>query len=151
MPEIRPRRAADLDQCAEALWPVHELDAYPLEWPADPLAWLAVGDAAWVAELPAGTIAGHLAVYETPDGFAEISRLFVTPAARGHRIAQALIGEARVWAAAHERSLKLNVVEGNRSPAIAFYEATGWRHTHTTTADWTTSDGGAVRLRHYVL
>jgi len=47
--------------------------------------------------------------------------------------------------------LTLNVADEHRSPAIAFYEATGWRHTHTTDADWTSPDGRPVRLRHYML
>ena len=57
----------------------------------------------------------------------------------------------RSWAAARGYTLRLDVVEQNRSSAIAFYEATGWRHTHTTAAGWTTAVGGVVRLRHYVL
>ncbi|GAA1592963.1 hypothetical protein [Actinoplanes couchii] len=46
--------------------------------------------------------------------------------------------------------MSLNVVEnGRRTGAVAFYEATGWRYTHTSIADWTGPDGAQVRLRHY--
>jgi hypothetical protein len=42
---------------------------------------------------------------------------------------------------------------GRRAPltlnAVAFYEAAGWHHTHTTDADWTAPDDRPVRLRHY--
>ena len=70
---VRPRREADLDRCAEALLLVHRSDSYPLNWPADPRAWLAPATAAWVAEAADGTIAGHVAVRESGDG-AELCR-----------------------------------------------------------------------------
>lgn len=82
---------------------------------------------------------------------AEVSRLYVAPAARRHRVATALLRQVRSWAAAHHLRLTLNVPDGHRSTAVAFYEAGGWRHTHTTDADWTAPDGSPVRLRHYVL
>jgi hypothetical protein len=46
--------------------------------------------------------------------------------------------------------LILNVIDRPGSSAVAFYEATGWRYTHTTTAGWSGPRGEAVRLRHYV-
>ena len=46
--------------------------------------------------------------------------------------------------------LILNVIDKPGSTAVAFYEGTGWRYTHTTAADWTGPRGEAVRLRHYV-
>ncbi|MEV0394734.1 GNAT family N-acetyltransferase [Polymorphospora rubra] len=153
---VRIRRAADLDDCVEALRVVHRADAYPLNWPAEPRGWLTPPGLlrAWVAELPPGTIAGHVAVQRAPGGaglHAELSRLFVTPAARRHSIATALIRRARSWAAEHGHRLTLSVTDDHRSAAVALYEAAGWRHSHTTDADWTAPDGGPVRLRHYVL
>ncbi|MEV0713598.1 hypothetical protein [Asanoa sp. NPDC050611] len=53
------------------------------------------------------------------------------------------------WAAAHDVRLSLEVTDEQRSAAVAFYAATGWRHTHTSEATWTAPDGGAVHLRHY--
>jgi GNAT superfamily N-acetyltransferase len=124
---------------------VHEADDYPLNWPADPVGWLTSPgmSVAWIAELPGGAIAGHVAVQ---DG--SLSRLFVIPAARRRSVATALVDRARSWAGAQE--LTLSVTEEHRSGAVAFYEAAGWRHTHTTDADWTGPDGRPVRLRHYL-
>ncbi|BCJ67708.1 GNAT family N-acetyltransferase [Polymorphospora rubra] len=102
---------------------------------------------AWVAELPPGTIAGHVAVQRAPGSaglHAELSRLFVTPAARRHSIATALIRQARSWAAEHGHRLTLSVTDDQRSAAVALYEATGWRLSHTTDADWTAPDGGGA-------
>ncbi|MEV0713599.1 hypothetical protein [Asanoa sp. NPDC050611] len=78
-PLVRPRREADLPGCVAALRAVHDADAYPLNWPEDPIAWLAPQGLAqaWVAELAPGTIAGHVAILG-----GELTRLFVTPAAR---------------------------------------------------------------------
>jgi GNAT superfamily N-acetyltransferase len=150
----------DLDRCVDALRAVHEADAYPLNWPADPRGWLTPPRLlqAWIAEEPDGAVAGHVAVQRLPDvsdsqapaHHAELSRLYVTPAARRRSVASALIRHARSWTAEHGYELTLNVTDEHRSAAVAFYEATGWRHSHTTDADWTTPDGRPVRLRHYV-
>jgi GNAT superfamily N-acetyltransferase len=154
-PTIRPRRATDLDQCVEALRAVHEADAYPLHWPADPRGWLDPPRLlqAWVVEAVEGTVDGHVAVQRIHDAghHVELSRLFVAPAARRRALAGALVNHARTWAAEHECDLTLNVTDEHRSAAVAFYEATGWRHTHTTDAGWSTPDGRPVRLRHYTL
>nr|BFE60095.1 hypothetical protein GCM10020063_046210 [Dactylosporangium thailandense] len=135
---------------------MHEADSYPLHWPADPRAWLDPPRLlqAWIIEEPGGAVAGHVAVQRPPSdptGHAELSRLFVTPAARRRSLARALVGHARSWAAEHGYELTLNVADERRSGAVAFYEATGWRHSHTTDADWTTPEGRPATLRHYVL
>ena len=144
---IRPRLAADLNGCVSALRAVHEADAYPLNWPPDPHSWLTPSGLleAWVAEGPGGAIEGHVAVQRP----GELCRLFVTPAARRRSVGRALVSDATAWAAARDLRLTLNVTDEQRSAAVAFYEATGWRHTHTAPADWTGPDGGAVNLRHY--
>lgn len=142
---IRPRVPADLPGCVEALRLVHDADAYPLNWPRDPQAWLSPCEAAWVAVADDGRVAGNVAVQGD-----ELTRLYVVPQARGHGLAYALVSEVRAWAAAHRRVLTLNVVAAERSAAIAFYESTGWRHTHTAVAEWSTPDGRPVELRYYV-
>ena len=149
---IRVRRAADLPECVAALRAVHDADGYPLNWPADPYRWLdpPMLRRAWVAE--AGAITGHVAVQQAGDaGAAEVSRLFVTPAGRRRSIGRALLQQAVRWAVERELWLTLSVVDGHRSGAVAFYESAGWRYTHSTTADWTGSDGEVVLLRHYAL
>jgi GNAT superfamily N-acetyltransferase len=143
---VRPRSAADLPACVAALRAVHDADAYPLNWPDDPIAWFTPPGMAqaWVAELTPGTIAGHVAVQG-----GEVTRLFVTPAARRRAVGTALVRAATAWAADRGVGLGLEVADEQGSAAVAFYAATGWRHTHTTDAGWTAPDGGAVRLRHY--
>ncbi|MBO3742377.1 GNAT family N-acetyltransferase [Actinoplanes flavus] len=147
---IRLRRPEDLERCVAALRAVHEADRYPLNWPADPLRWLApeIELCSWVATGVDGAVLGHVAVHRD----AELSRLFVVPAARRRSLAGRLVGAVRQWAAVHGRTLTLNVVDDERraGPA-AFYEATGWRHTHTVVADWTGPDGSPVRLRYYTI
>ena len=159
---IRDRRSADLDRCVEALAVVHHVDGYPMNWPADPRRWLcSIGSLqAWVAETDLGAVVGHVALRRVtppnPAGesstppTAEVSRLFVVPTARRQGVATWLLRHAQKWATEHGFDLTLEVTNEERSAAIALYERTGWRHTHTTTANWTAPDGKTVRLRHYV-
>lgn len=159
--KIRDRQPADLDQCVEALAVVHHFDGYPLNWPADPHRWLCPMDTlhAWIAQADIGAVVGHVALQRvTPPNtadesptqpIAEVSRLFVVPAARRQTIATGLLQHAQQWAADHGLHLTLEVTNDERSAAIALYERTGWRHTHTTEANWTAPDGKPVSLRHY--
>jgi len=175
--DLRERRTADLPACVAALRSVHEADGYPLTWPLDPAAWLSPPQQAqaWVAELPDLGLTGHIAVQitdvtstATPTGAgpsggaptdgvpnagqstsAEISRLFVVPAARRRGVAEALIARAAQWARRRHLSLVLEVVDEGHSSAIAFYESHGWQCTGTTVADWTGPGGSPVKLRHY--
>ncbi|MEV4618912.1 GNAT family N-acetyltransferase [Asanoa sp. NPDC049573] len=144
---IRLRLAADLDGCVAALRAVHEADSYPLNWPSDPRLWLTPAglSRAWVAEGPGGVIDGHVAVRQP----GELCRLFVAPAARRRSVGRALVSAATAWATERHVGLTLDVADEQRSAAVAFYEATGWRHTHTTQAEWTAPDGSPVDLRHY--
>ena len=150
---IRDRRPGDLQGCADVLRAVHEADAYPLNWPADPQRWLTPPRLlrAWIAEDADGTIAGHVAVQDSVDDRAELSRLFVAPAARRRSVASALVRHVRSWAAEHSYGLMLEVAEERRSAAVDFYEATGWQPVGASDADWATADGRPVRLRRYVL
>lgn len=154
-PTIRERQPADLDDCVAALRAVHAADAYPVNWPADPRSWLDPPDLmrAWVAEGFGGTITGHVAVRrpERPDLPAEVSRLYVVPAARRQSIGRALLTAVVAWATEQQLALELNVTDGNRAAAVAFYEATGWQHTHTTPAGWTGPGGSPIMLRYYLL
>jgi GNAT superfamily N-acetyltransferase len=142
---IRARRPEDLDQCVLMLREVRLANGYPAKWPADPVAWLdrPEFDRAWVATTSPGRVVGHVAVQNGR----EVTRLFVAPAARRLGVASALLDHVSVRAGGR---LILNVVDKPDSPAVAFYESTGWRYTRTTTADWTGPRGEAVRLRHYV-
>jgi len=142
---IRDRRSEDLDRCVEVLREVRLADGYPMKWPSDPRAWLEQGqlDQAWVAQSSPGVIVGHVGVQNGR----ELTRFFVAPEARRLRVGSVLLDHVSTWAGGR---LILNVVDKPGSAAVAFYEDTGWRYTHTTTADWTGPRGEAVRLRHYV-
>ncbi|TDC38800.1 N-acetyltransferase [Micromonospora sp. 15K316] len=158
---IRDRTRPDLPYCVAVLAEVHRLDRYPLNWPANPEDWLSPSNAlnAWVAETAQGRILGHVAVHRADLAtnpasapVAEVSRLFVAPAARGHAVGARLLTRVRQWAAEHRFSLNLEIVDHQLSTsAIALYERTGWRHTHTTVAPWTGPAGEPVRLRRYTL
>ncbi|MEV4638671.1 GNAT family N-acetyltransferase [Actinoplanes sp. NPDC049548] len=148
---IRVRRPADLEGCTAVLRQTHEVDGYPLNWPDDPHRWLTPPRLlqAWVAEHPVGVIAGHIALQRVGDeGEVEMSRLFVAPAARRRSIAGALMSRAVKWPGRTGR-LTLTVTDENRSAAVAFYEAKGWRHIRSAAADWAGPGGERVTLRHY--
>ncbi|MEV0384676.1 GNAT family N-acetyltransferase [Nonomuraea sp. NPDC050643] len=170
---IRPRTHDDLNACVTALAEVQATDRYPVHWPDDPAAWLTPDDliGAWVATTPnpalkptptapattsapttatandhaptaPATVFGHVAV--TRD--LEITRLFVTPAARGRGLAEALLGTVR---AAVPGPLKLEVSSEGEA-AIRFYERSGWRRTGTTRATWLNAAGEPALLHHFV-
>ncbi|MFG1916872.1 GNAT family N-acetyltransferase [Micromonospora sp. NPDC048898] len=167
-PSIRRRRATDLDGCVAALAEVHRVDGYPLNWPADPhhwlrephpaRAWVAVAADATAAEDADAAIVGHVSVHRLPGPStgpparptAEVTRLFVAPAARGLELGSALLARARQWASARGTDLVLDVTCGDAS-AAALYERTGWRCTGVSVAPWTAPDGSPVSLRHYAL
>jgi GNAT superfamily N-acetyltransferase len=157
---IRERAAGDLAGCIELLAAVHRHDSYPLNWPADPRLWLCPPDVlhAWIATADNAAIVGHIAVHGAASAelrasrpYASVSRLFVSPAFRRDLVATRLLQQARRWAADQGIDLILDVVDSQRSAAIALYERTGWQHSRTTTANWTDPDGSPVMLRHYTL
>jgi GNAT superfamily N-acetyltransferase len=157
---IRNREATDMSGCVEALAEVHESDRYPIVWPNDPALWLSPSGLleGWIAER-SGVIVGHVVVVDggdAPDGLhsdgqplATVKRLFVTPAARRQGIGARLLAHTHAWAARSGWSLILDVAELGSGAAIALYERAGWRHTSSTTADWTTPDGDPVTMRYY--
>ncbi|PZG18829.1 GNAT family N-acetyltransferase [Micromonospora craterilacus] len=155
---IRNRKHSDLPGCVDLLAVVHGTDGYPLNWPADPYRWLSPPEQhhAWIAEADGAEVVGHLAVHHAlPEdgeaGAAEVARLFVAPAFRRRRVGTALLRQARRWAARHDTDLTLEVVDHQRSPAVALYERDGWRHTATVAAGWTAPNGAPVTLRRYVV
>lgn len=159
---VRPRVAADLEGCATVLAAVHRQDGYPVNWPADPGGWLSPSTllAAWVAELD-GAVAGHAVISRSgsddlapalwaaeagagPGQTAVVNRLFVAPAARGHRIGARLMAEAT--RAAHDLGLHpvLDVVATDTA-AAALYERLGWRLLATTEQRWSPEQIVSVR------
>lgn len=157
--QIRDRYESDLDGCVEALTAVYQTSGYPTNWPTDPIRWL-IPDGmlkAWVAVAGHTAVLGHVLVREGPVATtvgepdvqtAEVARLFVVPQARGQGVAARLLRHASDWAISHSRSLVLEVVD-HLHPAIALYEAHGWRRVDTFVADWTTTAGEPVTIHRY--
>ena len=153
---IRPREAGDLDRCVQVLAAVRETSGYPTNWPADPARWLTPDGiaCAWVATTREAPIAGHMILRQPDIGApkelaAEVSRLFVAPAARRQGVAQALLDRAIDWATLNGLDLVLDVTD-ELWPARALYERTGFQLTETKVADWTPPDGLPVMLHRYV-
>ncbi|TFI21529.1 GNAT family N-acetyltransferase [Streptomyces sp. 4R-3d] len=140
---VRPREAADLDECVRVLAEVHDNDGYPVNWPQDPADWLAPAEspAAWVALLD-DRIAGHVCLSHarpgdtapehwssrtglSPADTAVVSRLFVSPKARGQGIGALLLTELVRDARGRGLHPVLDVVTSDRR-AAALYERQGW-------------------------
>ncbi|MDR7380954.1 GNAT family N-acetyltransferase [Promicromonospora iranensis] len=163
---IAPRHAAHLDRVVEALRLVHERDGYPMVWPEDPTAWLTPPGTidGWVA-LADGEIVGHVMLIDggkvefaaelaeaagvPVTGLAGVSRLFVTPAARGTRVAAALLERAEDMPARRGRRLVLDVVDDG-GPAIRLYERLGWVRVTAGPASWTDPAGVRPRAAAYL-
>lgn len=151
---IRTRELADLDGCVAALASVHASGGYPTNWPVDPRRWLTPSGTihGWVAASE-GLIVGH-SILRQPSfstvshSAAELSRLFVTPAARRKGIAAALMQATMRWAAAKDLDLELEVTDHSQA-ARALYERSGFRLIDTKQADWTAPNGAPVTLHHY--
>ncbi|TFV54175.1 GNAT family N-acetyltransferase [Geodermatophilus sp. DF01-2] len=117
---VRVRSAADLPACVRVLADVHRADGYPLNWPAHPSAWLSLAGLrnAWVAE-DGGRLDGHAVLADVDDDggllagrLVALSRLFVTPDARGSVVGTALVRTAVAVAGTQGLRVVLDVVEG---------------------------------------
>jgi ribosomal protein S18 acetylase RimI-like enzyme len=152
MTRIRDRDEADVGACVEALRAVYQASGYPTNWPADPARWLRPSRTlqAWVAVTEDIPVAGHVVLRQPlPDEHsAEVSRLFVVPAARRQGVAAALLETAMRSAAANDLDLFLDVTDHLRA-ACALYQRVGFRLIGTARAGWTTPDGRPVTLRRY--
>jgi GNAT superfamily N-acetyltransferase len=152
MSRIRNRDEVDLSTCVEALRTVYQASGYPANWPADPARWLQPSRTlqAWVAATDDTPLAGHVALRQPQAAghSAEVSRLFVVPAARRQGVASALLEAAMRAAAENDLDLFLDVTDRLRA-ARALYENAGFRLVSTTQKDWTTPDGCPVTLHRY--
>jgi ribosomal protein S18 acetylase RimI-like enzyme len=152
MTVTRYRDESDVDACVEALRAVYETSGYPTNWPADPAQWLRPSGIlrAWVAATGDIPVAGHVILMQPLPGerSAEVSRLFVAPAARRLGVASALLETAIRSAVANDLDLFLDVTD-HLEGARALYQRAGFRLISTTQADWTTPDGGPVTLHRY--
>jgi GNAT superfamily N-acetyltransferase len=152
MIRIRARDDAELGACVEALRTVHQTSGYPVNWPADPARWLQPSRVlrAWVAATDDIPVADHVILRQPPAAGrpAEVSRLFVVPAARRQGAASALLEVAMGAATADDLDLFLDVTDHLRA-ARALYGRAGFRLVSTAHADWTTPDGHPVTLHRY--
>jgi GNAT superfamily N-acetyltransferase len=154
---VRDRTKDDVAECVAILAEVHHRDAYPMRWPDDPAGFLTspkISDA-WVATL-SGRIAGHVGLAQARPGDAApkllgggvvsggvvfgggvvmVSRLFVSPAARGHGVGKVLLDHAA--GVARQRGLHPVLdVDSTSLAAIALYERLGWHLLGTSEAQW---------------
>jgi GNAT superfamily N-acetyltransferase len=165
--DVRPRTDEDLAGCVLALGAVHMADDYPTWWPVDPAGWLSPSGctAAWVAhDDVTGSILGHVCVVRgvddpvvallagvSTDRLASVSRLFVSPVARGRGLGlgTSLLAAVSSWTSAHDYRLMLDVVDVG-TPAIKLYERLGWRLVDRRQADWVTRQGERLPVRIYL-
>jgi ribosomal protein S18 acetylase RimI-like enzyme len=164
--EFRLRTASDIPRCVLMLKQVHQADGYPYQWPNDPDAWLSPAGSlkAWVVEEKSTrTILGHVCVVYGPrsqifasipgirsDQLASVSRLYVSPAARGRGLSlgRSLLTIAQSWTDAHGLTLTLDVVDDG-GPAVKLYEKLGWKLLDQHEAGWTTPEGRHPKIRVY--
>jgi GNAT superfamily N-acetyltransferase len=148
----RDRDESDVDACAEGLRAVYETSGYPTNWPDDPAEWLRPPGIlrAWVAATEDVPVAGHVILMQPLSGgrSAEVSRLFVVPAARRRGVASVLLETVMGAATESDLDLFLDVTVHLRD-ARALYQRAGFRLVSTTEADWTTPDGRPVTLHRY--
>lgn len=141
---------------------VHVCDGYPVNWPDQPGGWLSRGPllGSWVAELEGGPV-GHVSLSQGGEGdlapmvwdernkarrgmTAVVSRLFVAPQARGHRIGAVLIGRAVQEARRRGLHPVLDVVASDIAAAV-LYERLGWELMTTVEQQWSPHQTVAVR------
>jgi ribosomal protein S18 acetylase RimI-like enzyme len=146
------RDDADVGACVEALRAVYETSGYPTNWPDDPAGWLRPPGIlwAWIGVTGDIPVAGHVILMQPLPGerSAEVSRLFVVPAARRQGVASTLLETVMGAAAANDLDLFLDVTDHLRD-ARALYRRAGFRLVGTRRADWTAPDGRPVTLHRY--
>lgn len=157
MVAIRPRTAADLDDCAGVLRLVHAHSGYPVQGCDNAKAFLTGGpiEQAWIAEQDS-QIVGHVAVSKAteddvsvalwrkqhPDSpVALMERLFVHPEKLGGGIATRLIQTASSWSRDAGCRLVLFALVKDQA-AMRLYERLDWTRFGEAVYQW--GDGGQM-------
>ncbi|MDX3097772.1 GNAT family N-acetyltransferase [Streptomyces sp. ME01-24h] len=159
---IRRREVRDLDPCVRVLAAVHERDGYPVDWPAEPAAWLSGAESlgAWVAASD-GAVVGHVGLGPgtpgdaapglwsaregvAPARVAVVGRLFVAPTSRGRGVGALLMAAAVAEARLRGLHPVLDVVASDTA-AAALYERLGWTLLATVEQRWGPDRTVAVR------
>jgi GNAT superfamily N-acetyltransferase len=117
--------------------------------------------AAWVVH-DAGVVVGHVGMVQAVGDPAlaaltgvpahrpaSVTRLFVTPLARGRGAGVRLMDQVSSFAVEQGLQLVLDVVDDG-GPAMALYDRLGWRVVDHRLADWTTPEGHRPLIRVYV-
>jgi GNAT superfamily N-acetyltransferase len=159
---IRRRLDSDLSACADLVREVHAVDRYPRFLADDLISFLAQpgSHGSWVAD-GNGEILGHVALSprtaqsvmeiasqalgRPASQLAAVSRLFVSPRARGSGIGRLLLDAAAADATSRGLWPVLDV-DTDLAAAIALYESRGWRRAGKVTLQ---SSSGQV-LSEYV-
>jgi GNAT superfamily N-acetyltransferase len=143
---IRARADADLEACVAFLRTVHETAGYPVNWPADPDAWLTPPDAlgSWVATAD-DRVVGHVALTLSGPGAVLVERLFVDPKETGAGLGRRLLDHCVSVAAERALDLSLQVAD-NCHAAIRLYRRAGWRETGIAPIDWGGDQASTVLL-----
>jgi GNAT superfamily N-acetyltransferase len=149
---LQRRCAGDVEACVNILAAVHIADGYPAFWPDRPAEWLVSRRErwAWIAVEAAQSVIGHVALHDTAGHPAErlwqasvdadygpliaLSRLFVSPAARGQGVGRSLLALASDYAVSQGRSPVLDVAQDNEA-AVRLYERRGWHRVGELAAD----------------
>jgi GNAT superfamily N-acetyltransferase len=149
---VRQRAAEDLEACVALLRRVHELDHYPIRWPADPLAFITPGSelVTWVAHR-GGVLVGHVMLADATEELGRVTPidgqhvsaedlvllrlLFVSPDARRTGLGAHLLDLVTAQASARGRRAALEVLSLNVE-AMELYERAGWTACGTTTPYW---------------
>jgi GNAT superfamily N-acetyltransferase len=135
---------------------VHDADGYPVNWPDDPFQWLAQPSLidAWVAERE-GEVVGHIGLCRSAPGdlapqewsrqtgqpseaAAVVSRLYVSPGARGHGIGALLLTQATRAAHHHGLHPVLDVLATD-SAAAELYRRASWSMLAALEEEWSPS------------
>lgn len=163
---IRARQPGDIDACIALLADVHAADRYPLQWPANPPAWLTSNDllGAWVVEHESRLV-GHVSLCSAasessaslwssacdvpPEQLAVIARLFAAPSARGRGVGAALLDVACDEARSRGLRPVLDVLDLNQR-AMALYERKGWRRIASVPASWAVIDSKEHLLHYFI-
>lgn len=139
---IRQRGSADVDALCELVVAVHAADGYPVVLQPNVREFIVTTNCrrAWVAEID-GHIAGHVSLHTVwsdevaqiataelgvvHEALASVSRLFVSPTARGLGVGRALLETATAEARSRSLHPVLDVVT-TYPAAITLYESSGW-------------------------
>jgi GNAT superfamily N-acetyltransferase len=124
---VRDVRLAALRDAPSAFGSTYEREVAFTE--ADWRGRLSSGSATFVAHLPEIAQAGLSSAFEHSPGTTELVSMWVSPAARGRGVAEALIAAVAGWAKARDHTAVHLWVTQENVPALTLYERCGFSPT----------------------